>query len=98
MAAASLESFVESFGLYPARTYTGKPSVTNEWLETTGIQELQDVAHYRPLLADYMRRYGYDDDWAIAAEPCIRPEECSEYVLRLVRERQGTLRPAATGD
>ena len=58
----------------------------------------EDVAHYRPLLADYMRRYGYDDDWAIAAEPCIRPEECSEYVLRLVRERQGTLRPAATGD
>ena len=48
----------------------------------------EDVAHYRPQLARYMARYGYDDDWALDAAPAIRPEECSEYVLRLVRERR----------
>jgi hypothetical protein len=49
----------------------------------------EDVAHYRPLLSDYMMRYGYDDDWSLAEAPSIRPEECSEYVMRLVRERHG---------
>jgi hypothetical protein len=50
---------------------------------------LEDVLHYRPLLAAYMSRYGYADDWTLASDPVIRPEECSEYVLRLVRERRG---------
>jgi len=54
MAAASLEQYVESFSVYPPRTFTGKPSVTNEWLEQTGIQELIDVAHYRQ--AEKIRR------------------------------------------
>jgi hypothetical protein len=49
----------------------------------------EDVAHYRPLLSAYMNRYGYADDWTLASEPRIRPEECSEYVMRLVRERRG---------
>lgn len=49
----------------------------------------EDVEHYRPLLSAYMDRYGYSDDWELDAEPLIRPEECSEYVLRLVRERRG---------
>lgn len=51
----------------------------------------EDVLHYRPLLAAYMQRYGYFDDWSLASDPVIRPEECSEYVLRLVRERRGGL-------
>jgi hypothetical protein len=55
----------------------------------------EDVEHYRPLVADYMRRYGYADDWTLNPEPRIRPEECSEYVLRLVRERRdGFVAPA----
>jgi len=55
----------------------------------------EDVAHYRPLLSAYMERYGYDDNWTLADAPVIRPEECSEYVLRLVRERRGVPQPAA---
>ena len=53
----------------------------------------EDVAHYRPLLSTYMRRYGYDDDWMLDPAPVIRPEECTGYVERLVRERRGG-RPA----
>jgi len=49
----------------------------------------EDVAHFRPLLAPYMARYGYDDGWTLADAPVIRPAECSEYVMRLVRERRG---------
>jgi hypothetical protein len=56
----------------------------------------EDVAHYRPLLSAYMERYGYDDDWALASEPVVRPEECSGYVLRLIHERR-TGAPAAVG-
>ena len=48
----------------------------------------EDVAYYRPLLSHYMDRYGYSDDWELAAEPQVRPEECSGYVMRLVRERR----------
>jgi hypothetical protein len=49
---------------------------------------LEDVDHYRPLLSAYMDRYGYSDDWELNREPLIPPEECSEYALRLVRERR----------
>jgi len=49
----------------------------------------EDVAHYRPLLSAYMRRYGYDDDWMLDPTPVIRPEECTGYVERLVAERRG---------
>jgi hypothetical protein len=49
----------------------------------------EDVGHYRPLLSAYMDRYGYSDDWALNSEPRIRREECSEYVMRLARERRG---------
>ncbi len=58
----------------------------------------EDVAHYRPLLSAYMRRYGYDDAWTLADTPVIRREECSEYVLRLVRERLGTPLPPTTAE
>lgn len=49
----------------------------------------EDVVHYRPLLSVYMERYGYSDAWELATEPLVRPEECSGYVMRLVRERRG---------
>jgi hypothetical protein len=48
----------------------------------------EDVLHYRPLLAAYMDRYAYADDWELCPTPTIHAEECSEYVLRLVRERR----------
>ncbi len=50
----------------------------------------EDVEHYRPLLSGYMERYDYPDDWLLNPEPRIRPEECSEYVLRLDRERRSS--------
>lgn len=55
----------------------------------------EDVEHYRPLLSDYMRRYGYADDWTLNLEPVIRAEECSEYAMRLVRERRAGTAAAA---
>ena len=51
-------------------------------------QRKGDVEHYRPLLSAYMSRYDYDDDWTLESEPVVRAEECSEYVMRLVRERR----------
>lgn len=50
----------------------------------------EDVEHYRPLLSQYMERYDYPDDWALNFVPRIPPEECSEYVLRLDRERRSS--------
>ena len=47
----------------------------------------EDVDHYRPLLSAYMSRYGYADDWELHRAPRIPVEECSGYVLRLIRER-----------
>jgi hypothetical protein len=56
----------------------------------------EDVAYYRPLLSHYMDRYGYSDNWELSAEPRVRPEECSGYVMRLVRERRsGIAAPVA---
>ena len=49
----------------------------------------EDVAHYRPLFAPYMERFGYGDDWTLSPEPRIPAEEGSEYVLELARQRRG---------
>jgi hypothetical protein len=48
-----------------------------------------DVEHYRPLVAGFMERYGYADEWALDAAPAIAAEECSGYALRLLAERLG---------
>lgn len=42
----------------------------------------EDVEHFRPLLARYMQRYGYEDDWELPAEPVIDPATASAYVER----------------
>ena len=49
----------------------------------------EDVELFRPVLSADMSRYRYDDDWRLNPNPTICPEECSEYVLRIVRERLG---------
>jgi Sulfotransferase domain len=56
----------------------------------------EDVAHYRPSLSPYMERYAYADEWELAGDPLIRPEECSGYVMRLIHERR-TGTPAPIG-
>jgi hypothetical protein len=55
----------------------------------------EDVAHYRPMFAPFMARYGYPDEWALNDRPAIHADECSEYVLMLDRERRGIATPAA---
>lgn len=48
-----------------------------------------DVRDYRPVLAPWLEKYGYDaDDWALNPAPAIEPEHCSEYFMRLVREQR----------
>lgn len=47
----------------------------------------EDVRRLRPVFKDYLRRHGYTDNWERAPQPTIRPEHCSEYVVRTVRRR-----------
>jgi hypothetical protein len=49
-----------------------------------------DVAWFEPVLAGYMRHYGYPADWGLADSPVIRPEHCTEYVARVVERRRRT--------
>ena len=49
----------------------------------------EDIRAYRPLLAAWLEKYGYDaEDWALNAKPFIRPEHCSAYFMRLVNEQR----------
>jgi hypothetical protein len=48
----------------------------------------EDVARFRPLFDEYLRRYGYDLDWRPSAHPVILPEHGSAYVARVVRKRR----------
>lgn len=41
-----------------------------------------DIDFFRPLLHDYMSRYGYEDTWDLAQEPSIRSEDASGYIER----------------
>jgi hypothetical protein len=56
----------------------------------------EDVNYFRPHLAPYMQRYGYPDDWTLAAEPHINPEHGSEFVRRsvMIRRQQHPNTPA----
>lgn len=47
----------------------------------------EDVATFRPLLSDWLRRYGYDaDDWRLNEDQRIDPSHGSGYFMRLVEE------------
>ncbi|HEX6255945.1 MAG TPA: hypothetical protein VFZ70_09060, partial [Euzebyales bacterium] len=48
----------------------------------------EDIDVYRPLVARYMERFGYDDDWSLAAEPVIASETASGYVEGKYHRRQ----------
>lgn len=54
----------------------------------------QDVLFFRPLFVEYMRRYGYGDDWRLRDRPRILSRHCSEYVTRMVDRRIRTSRGA----
>lgn len=47
----------------------------------------EDVQVYKPILAPWLKKYGYDaEDWEINAVPTIEREHCSGYFMRLVEE------------
>ena len=47
-----------------------------------------DVEAFRPIMTPYMERFGYEDDWEIAADPKIDPANGSEYVRGAVAKRR----------
>jgi DNA polymerase-1 len=53
-AARSLEKYVNSFGVFPPRTPTDEPSITNEWLMGSDHPEFHALAAYR--VAEKIRR------------------------------------------
>lgn len=66
----------------------------------------EDIAAYRPYVAGYMARFGYEDRWELATEPVISADSASGYVeskhrARRAQQRQRrnglTLDPAAPG-
>jgi len=51
----------------------------------------EDVDYFRPMLSEYMKRYGYPDDWEPSPAPRVRPEHGSRFVERLARQRTDML-------
>jgi len=48
-----------------------------------------DVAAFKPLLRDYMQRFGYAwEEWELAETPHIEPRHAAEYVKKLIAERR----------
>jgi hypothetical protein len=50
----------------------------------------EDIQFFKPLFDEYMRCYGYSDDWILNARQTISPESCSKYVERTVKRKRGT--------
>jgi hypothetical protein len=48
----------------------------------------EDVAFFRPLMSEYIERYGYDEDWRLDPRPAIAREHATDYVERAVARRQ----------
>lgn len=47
-----------------------------------------DVAHFEPVMAGYMRRFGYEPDWELADEPRLDPAHGSGYIERSCAKRR----------
>lgn len=47
----------------------------------------EDVEYFRPFTEEYLRHYGFEEDWEINANPVIPPEHSVEYVRRTVGKR-----------
>jgi hypothetical protein len=48
----------------------------------------RDVAHFRPMVADYMEHFGYEADWELADAPFIDPAYGSAYIRRACAKRR----------
>lgn len=47
-----------------------------------------DRAFFGPLFSEYMKHYGYSENWCVNKVPKIDKNQSSEYVLRIVNERR----------
>jgi hypothetical protein len=47
-----------------------------------------DVRYFRPVFADYMRYFGYTDDWTLSEQPRVRAAFGSEYVQRVIDRKR----------
>lgn len=47
-----------------------------------------DVETLRPVFADFMQRFNYENDWRLAKEQAIDPQMSSEYVIRVLETRR----------
>lgn len=47
----------------------------------------EDIKYFKPLLCRFMRKLGYEDNWEINQHQKILAEHCSEYVLKLLKEK-----------
>lgn len=45
-----------------------------------------DVAHFRPLVGEAVRAYGFGDDWSLVPKPVIDPATSSAYVEKLIEQ------------
>lgn len=48
----------------------------------------EDIEFFRPLMLDFMVRFGFNDDWTVAHGEVIPKQHSSEYVLRVLNERR----------
>lgn len=48
----------------------------------------EDIDFFRPLLEDYIKCYGYDNQWQLNVKQAISPEHSSKYVMRTVDMRR----------
>lgn len=47
----------------------------------------KDIDLLRPLFEDYLNHFGYDPQFNLHVKPMIRPEDCSEYVEKIIALR-----------
>jgi hypothetical protein len=57
-----------------------------------------DVDFFRPVLADLMRTFGYEDDWTLSSNPVIQPIHASGYVRQLLEQQRRVLSSQTVSD
>ncbi len=46
----------------------------------------EDIRLFKPVFSDYMREFGYNDDWILPSRKIILPVHSSGYVKRIIKE------------
>ena len=50
----------------------------------------EDIDYFKPVFDEYIKLYGYSDDWRLNDRQIIRPEFCTKYVERVVSKRRNS--------